>query len=436
MSAGRASTDSPVTPLTPAPTSTTSRQPPAKRQRMCLEEKDIHEFEAQVLRSSEVPVFLDPAHDLEEAQSIMKMLTHPLHNYAPTKVSGRKRTTAEVAADEAQAAEEERVALIMDERLKPSLSSNTAGTGGAGDAQGNAEFVPNFSRFKALEDIKKHNEDEKARKSEQERKIGLEARERQQVLMTLEKQQRENASRAAQQQDMQNKTIQRQAMAQAQAQAAPGRMNPMQQQIAQNMQASLLHAQTQQQLLAQQNQQAQGGQHASPTVGGQMPSQSSPPVGNTMNGQTAVPMIASASNQGHANSPARPPSAMAQVQMTRQMSGQVPMNGTPQMQQMTPMLANGQAMRHITPQPRPNQASPPPGSIQGTPMMNLAGTPQTNGQQMTQQQQTLLMQQRLAIQQHAMQGSPHQMTNQMSPQQQMAMMQGQQSGSPHVQNSA
>jgi transcription factor SPT20 len=443
VSAGRAATDSPVTPLTPAPASTTSRQPPSKRQKMMLDEKDVHEFEAQVLRSSEVPLFLDPAQDLEDAQSIMKALIHPLHNYAPVKILGRKRTTAEVAADEAQVADEERVALIMDERLKPSLSSNNAG---AGDAVGNAEFVPNFSRFKALEDIKKHFEDEKARKNEQDRKNGLEARERAQLQMTMEKQQKENALRTAQQQEVQNKTsqlqLQRQAMAQAQAnahaqsQTAAGRMNPMQQQVAQNMQASLLHAQAQQQLMAQQNQQAQGGQQGSPTTGGRMPSQSSPPA-NMVNGQSAVPMMSSASNQGHANSPARPPSAMAQVQMARQMSGQAQMTGTPQMQQMTPMLANGQAARHITPQPRLNQASPPAGSIQGTPMMNMAGTPQMSGQQMNQQQALLMQQKRaaqLAQQQHAMQGSPHQITHQMSPQQQAAMMQAQQASSPHVQN--
>jgi len=186
---------------------------------MLLEESDVHVFESFMIQASEPPLFLEPVKDFAEARTVMKALTHPLHDHVPVKQQGRKRTTAELAADEAQAAEEERVALIMDERLKPSLSNNASGNNGTSDAAN--DFVPNFSRFKALEDIKRNHEEEALRRREHEQRERLEARARSQQQEVLEKQQKDSTARMAQQQQDSTKQqlLQRQAMAQAQAQA-------------------------------------------------------------------------------------------------------------------------------------------------------------------------------------------------------------------------
>ncbi|KAK4933534.1 hypothetical protein LTR28_011244, partial [Elasticomyces elasticus] len=121
----------PTTPLMAMPSiPNSSKGPPNKKQKLFGEVFDMYAEENSYLVSSEPPLLLDPARTPEEAQRMLDLLRHPLHNHKPPAPKTRKRTTAELAADEAQAAEEERFMLVMDERLGPSAAA-APGTAGA-----------------------------------------------------------------------------------------------------------------------------------------------------------------------------------------------------------------------------------------------------------------------------------------------------------------
>ncbi|KAJ5382238.1 Spt20 family [Penicillium concentricum] len=373
----------------------------AKRQKMLVEPEDLLECESKMIQALAPPLFLDPVHTIEAAQELFKHLESPLHCDPPPLPKRRKRTVAELAADEALAAEEERFMLIMDERLEPTAS----GPGGAAkaaavdDAGGVAPFEPRFSRFKTLETIRMQHE-EKA-KREHEMKLKQELAKRQQ-----QEQERER----------------RRAIEQRQAEEHAKEESRRQQLAAQQAQAQLAAQQQNRHIMAQPNGVSQG-QQSSPVVRNQTPhTTSSPLVGNIM--PQAVPMTMTASGSG---SPPRPPSALQHAHpnvmshpMAPSRSQQGPSrHSTPQMTQGTPAMSHATPiMRNVTPTQRMGHGSPTH-SMGQTPVMNqgMAPTPQMNGgMPFTPQQQMMLQQHRQqALLQAQQQG--HMQHNQFTPQQ-------------------
>ncbi|KAF2150791.1 hypothetical protein K461DRAFT_280807 [Myriangium duriaei CBS 260.36] len=410
--ARKASRDS-ATPQTPSTTSAqaASRNGNGKPTKMLLEEKDVYTFEAEYLLSTEPPLQLGLAKDISEARKILNSLAHPLHSGSAPSTQSRKRTQADIAADDAQAAREEHKMLIMDERVKPSV-----GTAAGGDSQ-NASATLGFTRFKTLETIKQRHEEKERQRKEDEARHSLEKRQadQQKKKAAEEAQQRKIAADAHQQQQQQQQLMMRQ-----QAMKQHQQNQQLQQQIsmAQNPQQQALQQQV-------------AMNHSSPIVRNQTPMMnSSPMTANASLLQGGFPMQNSASNQG-VGSPLRPSSAMhhPSVGMARQVSQQQhsSRNGTPQLAGATPHMANSVPIdinRQMTATPRISNGSPAQ-NMQGTPntgMMNMA-TPQMNGQTMTPQQIAFLQQQqvqRRALQQmQASNMSPEQMQMQMR-QQQMA----------------
>ncbi|KAH8699158.1 Spt20 family-domain-containing protein [Talaromyces proteolyticus] len=374
-------------------------QPPAKRQRMLVEPQDLPEFEAKLIRAVAPPVYLDPVDSFESVQQLLHLMESPLHSDKPPSPKTRKRTVAELAADEALAAEEERFMLIMDERLEPATSGAAGNAKSAvDDTAGAVPFEPRFSRFKTIENIRVQHE-EKA-KREHEMQIQQEHVKRQQ-----QEQERERRRALEQRQAEENaKEERRQQLAAAQAQA----------QIA---------AQQQQRLTNGLSQVSQG-QMSSPIVRNQTPHNvSSPVVGNNMVSQGGVSMSMSASAQG-AGSPPRPPSTMQHAHPGVMSHPMAPSrsqqsqsrNGTPQLAQGTPAMTHATpVMRNVTPTQRMNHSSPPNSTMAQTPVMNqpMMTTPQMGaGVNLTPQQQhhLLLQQQRQQQQMLAQQGlTPQQM---------------------------
>ncbi|KAL4735659.1 Spt20 family-domain-containing protein [Aspergillus similis] len=363
----------------------------AKRQKMLVEPHELLECESKLTRALAPPLFLDPVNSLEEVHSLLKYMESPLHRDPPPSPKRRKRTIAELAADEALAAEEERFMLIMDERLEPTTSGPAGGPKSAAvdDTGGAVPFEPRFSRFKTLENIRIQHE-EKTRR-ENETKIKQEMVKRQQ-----------------QEQERERRRIAEQRQAEEQAKEE----NRRQHLAAQQAQAQLAAQQQQNRhVMAQANGVSQGPQ-SSPVVRNQTPlNTSSPLVGNAMATQASVPMAMTASMQG-AGSPQRPPSALQHAHPnmmshpmgpSRSQQGQS-RHGTPQMTQGTPAMSQATPiMRNVTPTQRMSHASPPRSSMAPTPVMGQAvmTTPQM-GNQMPfnpQQQQFLMQRQQLLAQQ-------------------------------------
>ncbi|KZF24025.1 hypothetical protein L228DRAFT_266389 [Xylona heveae TC161] len=442
-----------------------SGQHPAKRQKMMLDDRNFADFEAKVLHHTHSRLFLDPVETPLEAQRLLHALRDPLHSSRPPPPKVRKRTVAELAADEAQAAEEERFMLIMDERLAPGVTAG-AGAKAAAAADGQAgagSFEPRFSRFKALENIKMQYEEKEKKKKEKELQEQLVKRQQQEQLererrkemeekARQEHQMREMQMRQQQQQQARLLQAQQQQAAQAQQQqqqqqqqAAVAQQQQQQQQQQQAAQAAS-HAHPPQQHLPQQ---IPAGQGSPPVVRNQTPLNSSPLVGSMMTGAASVPMNITASQTG--GSPPRPPSAAQHAhpavaaamahQLSQQRSQAPSRNGTPQMPHGTPNLQQATpVVRHVTPTPRMSQASPAAAALSHTPVMNqniMMATPQMQSAHLTPQQQAALLQrqqqqqfiqqlqqQQQQQQQQQMHGSPTQM-NQMTPQQ-FAQLQAQQ----------
>lgn len=117
----------PPTPNAAVPsTPVTSMAPPAKRQKktkMELDGTNIHAAESQIILSTTAPLILEPVRNSLESAALLDSLAHPMHSEKPPLPKTRKRTVAELAADEAAAAEQERYMTILDDRL----SSNASG---------------------------------------------------------------------------------------------------------------------------------------------------------------------------------------------------------------------------------------------------------------------------------------------------------------------
>ncbi|KAF2462062.1 Spt20 family-domain-containing protein [Lineolata rhizophorae] len=376
----------PPTPLSSVPpTPTTRGPPPNKRQKMVLDSNNIHEFEASVIRMTEPNLLLEPAASAKETEAMLKATAHPLHNEKPPPPKTRKRTVAELAADEAQAAEEERFLLACDDRLGPTA----AAVGGAAEGQGAAvSYEPRFSRFKTLETIKaQHEEAERIKKEKEAREAHAKRMQTEaEAQKRIEEQKRAAQMQAAmlanqnRQQEMQQARMRAAAAAQtASANAQQGNMShgghPQQGSVMQNPQHTAQFHVSQ-------------GQQSSPVLRQHSPLASSP-INNAsaMNthGMAAPPMMATSSSHG-AGSPARPTSAVSHHQgpvgMVRNISqqqhgsqqGGASRNGTPQMMHGTPSMPQAVPARHtMTPQPRG-------GAQQRSPVTAMAQTPSMMGE--------------------------------------------------------
>lgn len=253
-------TAQPSAPLTPGGSTG------AQSEKMALDQSELYSFQADQLVTTEPPLYLEPAKDAEEAQAVLNMLENPLHSGKPPSPRERKRTTAEVAADDAQAAEAERRMLIMDERIKP--SARTA-TGTATSDNQSAAASLGFSRFKTIEMVRQNHEKAEREKKEEEARLAVEKRQfeeqaatqqkllqqKQRESMIYQKQQQAQQQRqmAAQQQadmlrqqQMQAQQAQQQAQQQQQQQQANMMQNhghPNQNNLMQNQQANFQHPQ-------------------------------------------------------------------------------------------------------------------------------------------------------------------------------------------------
>ena len=377
----------PPTPLTSVPATPVLGKSTPKKPKMVLDETNVHDFEAEVLLKTNPVLYLEPARDGYESDAIVAMLAHPLHSEKPLAPKTRKRTIAEVAADQAHAAEEERYMLSYDERHQ-----STTGHAGAAEGQTAATSLEQpFKRFKTLETIKsRHSELEREKKENATREAYLK---RQQTEADNQKRrEQEEQTRLMQiQSQKQMADHQKQAQfAQAQARAQANQAQAAQAQAAQQHAAQIQQQQTpvtshSQQMLPTPTQHLQVSQPPamSPVVRQGTPYSASSPMmrgadASTM-GMTSVPMAATASSQG-AGSPPRPASAVSHhpgaIGMARQMSHQNAQigsaHGTPQLTS-TPHMSSAQPARMMTPAPRvTQQGSPAPGAMQATPMMASA----------------------------------------------------------------
>ena len=379
-----ASASIPQTPMSAIPPTPSANGPPTKKQKMVISGQEIHEFESRVITTTAPPLFLDPVDNIEDAHTVLDNLTDSRYRQNHPAPKTRKRTVAELAADEAIAAQEQAFMLIMDERHNISGPAAKAGTTD-GEA-GTATFEPRFETWQAIKNIRAQHKEQAEREAEAKAHRDAQAAIQKARLDQQAREHREDAlrrSREAEQQQVLE--IQRQNHKEKQMRDAA---------TAHRMQETQMRESQRQPLATNQNQLNHGhpmqhgvsqAQHSSPVVRNMTPNMnSSPLVGN-------VPMNLTSSGQGNAGSPARPPSAMQHghpgpggVTMGHQRSRQPPtrtttplMNGTPAMPHATPVVG------HTT--PRMNQGSPPmPANpvMNGIPNQGMNGHPQYTPQQL------------------------------------------------------
>ncbi|MCJ1387397.1 Transcription factor spt20 [Xylographa bjoerkii] len=423
----------PPTPSSAVPSTPFPLGPPSKKQKMMFTGKDLAVLEEKLIAATAPPLFLDPVDSPEEVQKLLHKLQDPLSSNDPPAPKSRKRTVAELAADEALAAEEQRFMLIMDERLVPTAATAVVGNAAATDGEaGAASFEPRFERFKAIEEIRHAHQEKAQREAEQKQQL---QHQQQAMKQRIEQQQRENqqqnnhlkmqeaARRSQAMRQMQNQQLQQQQMMHQQF-LPPGSNSHG------HPQTSNAMAQNAFQVAASQ------GQHSSPIVSNMTPMNiSSPLIGDVMvnRGGHAAPMNATSSNQG-AGSPPRPGSAAQHAHpsvaasMTGQRNQQPPSrngtpqmsNGTPRLQQPTPVISN------VTPTPRMSHGSPVNPIMAATPVLgqnNMAVPPHGNHtfpmtpqQQQMQHQMAIQRQAQINHQQQLQQGSPPNPQLAMSPQ--------------------
>lgn len=410
---------------------------PVKRQKMMVEPDELPEFESKLILATAPPLYLDPVDSPASCQKLLQHLQSPRHCNKPPSPKIRRRTVAELAADEALAAEEERFMLLMDERLEPAVS----GTNGApmsavvNDQGGAAPFEPRFSRFKTLENIRAQHE-EKA-KREHDRKLQQDQAKRQQQDAEREKRRIIEAKQAGEasreeirKQYLANQAAQAQAQAQAHTRAqaeAHAHAQAQAQAQAQAAQAQMAARRPPSQGNAAgfpQHMVSTQGSQPSPTVRNVTPHASSPLAGNMMGTQPGqMPTAMGMTTQG-AGSPLQVsaglhhghPGVMAHPMMaSRSQQGQS-RHGTPQMAHGTPSMAHSTPiMSHATPNQRMSHASPSGSAVAPTPVMNNHALPmgaaQMNGSGMLtsqqQQQQAYLARQMQLAQQHGIAGGQY-----------------------------
>jgi transcription factor SPT20 len=305
----------PPTPLTAVPpTPTFSAGPSPKRQKMMVDDGNVHEFEAELLNATCPKLYLEPTKSFAESIALMDALTHPMNRNPPPERKTRKRTTAELAADEADAQNLQSYMLAGDEQ-QATLSTTAAGDSeGAVRAQAN---TMSFARFKTLASIKANHEEADRRKKEEDARQAQAKRQAQIESEAQKRRDMETNRQQAQQQQMlqQNQMQQNEALRAAQAaqmsNAAAAQISQTPQSATQNQFSPGVRQNT-----------PMAAATASPRPGGQ----ASHPMGGT-------PMVATASNHAIA-SPARPPSSISHHPMARtasQQQGSMSRTNTPQM---------------------------------------------------------------------------------------------------------
>jgi len=476
LDAGIAETPGLNPPATPSklalPTPTPGNMPPPakrlKQEKPELEPEYIHAAEGEILLATTAPLTLEPKGSLERQIALLDFMAHPQHLDPPPEPKTRKRTVAEMAADEAAAAEKERYMLFLDER--PGVNSAQAGATTDSDGQTTAAgFEPTFERFKMIAQIKQElsekKEQEKLKQQENDRKLQLQrqqqadsqaqkqqnnaekarreaaalreaqARQQQQQQAQQQAQQQQQHQQQQQQQAQQAQEAQRQAMA-ARANQNKNQVNGVQQQQVPNAQMAngMPHAnaggmpmganpnmaaaqQARFQALSQQQAQAS----ASPVIRQGTPQAHSSPM---VNPNMAIPQT-SASPPRPSSVVQNPPMAVPMAHnMSARGSQQSHPSNTPRIPHSTPNMAHGTPVNRqaMAATPRMTQASPPPNMMQ----QNSQHMPQAimmNNQNMSQNPQfmaQLAHQHRLQQQQQNMQQINMQ---QMSPQQQQQMLQ-------------
>ena len=372
-----ASATIPPTPMSAVPPTPSGNGPPNKKQKMMISGQEIHEFESRAITTTAPPLFLDPVDNIEDAHTVLDNLTDPRHKQSHPAPKTRKRTVAELAADEAIAAQEQAFMLIMDERHN--VSGATAKAGTTDGEAGTTTFEPHFETWQAIKNIKAEHKERAERDAEVKAQRDHQAAMQKARMEQQAREHREDAIRRGREAEQQQALeIQRQNHLKEKQMRDAATVHRMQES----------QRETQRQALAtSQNQLSHGhpmphgvsqAQHSSPVVRNVTPNMnSSPLVGN-------VPMNLTSSSQGNANSPAPPPSAMQHghpgpggVAMGHQRSRQPPsrtttplMNGTPAMPHATPVIG------HAT--PRMNQGSPP---MTANPVMNGMPNQGMNGHQ-------------------------------------------------------
>ncbi|EDU43306.1 conserved hypothetical protein [Pyrenophora tritici-repentis Pt-1C-BFP] len=425
----------PPTPMTAVPsTPTFSNGPSPKRQKMVLDDSNVHEFEAELLNATCPPLYLEPTKSFGHSLALMDAITHPINkNPAPPRKT-RKRTTAELAADEAEAQGLQRFMLAGDEYQAVMMAAATGNDDNAVRAAANSQT---FARFKTIANIRANHEETERRKKEEDARV---AQAKRQAQMEAELQRkRELETRQQAELVERQQALRQQAAHQAQLQ----QQNQLQQNQIQQNEALRAAAAAQHQLsTATATQVASTPQSAtqsqfSPTIRQQTPmaaSAASPRVGGpASHPMGGTPMVPTASSQA-INSPARPPSAVShhQNQMARSVSQQQnpSRTGTPHMVQGTPVMNASMPNRNMTPTPsRMNQGSPPIAMQGQTPMMmQQASQP---GQNMTPEMMPNFNQQRLY--QVRMQQLQQQSASPGNPQQQQMQQLAFQKAAQHIQ---
>ncbi|KAI4632762.1 hypothetical protein J4E80_000120 [Alternaria sp. BMP 0032] len=396
----------PPTPMTAVPsTPTFANGPSPKRQKMVLDDSNVHEFEAEFLRATCPPLYLEPTKSFGESLALMDAITHPNNkNPAPPRKT-RKRTTAELAADEAEAQGLQRFMLAGDEYQSNMTATAAGNDDNAVRAAANSQT---FARFKTIANIRANHEEADRRKKEEDARIAQAKRQAQMEAEIQRKREIESRQQAELAERQQQQALRQQAH-QAQLQQNQQQNEALRAAAAAQHQMSNAAA-----IQATQTPQSATQSQFSPTIRQQTPmaaAAASPSLG----GQTAhqlggTPMVPTASNQA-INSPARPPSAVSNHQnMMRSVSQQQNLSrtGTPHIVQGTPVMNASMPNRNMTPTPsRMGQGSPSMAMQGQTPMMMQTSQP---GQNMTPEQAQQINQQRL--------------------QQQLRMQQMQQAGSP------
>lgn len=434
----------PQTPLLAIPPSSHGgMEPPAKRvkrEKMELDSKNIYAAEAQITVVTNAPLFLEPVQGAEDCAHLIEALTHPEHNSKVPSPKSRKKTVAEMAAEESATKNEQQFMLTLDE-LRHSSTNGAAGGTNPSDGEGQtgaASWEPRFESFRAIENIKlQHIENKKKEKIQQAEAAKRQQQESEQQRAkaqaeALKRQEEENRQRMQQQQQQQQQAQREQAMKQQQlreqqrrAQQMAAQQAAQTQQLQQSMQgvhpqmnqpqAQHAHPQqqsggiqnpmnaVQQQRLMQQQQFSQG-QASSPIVRNATPHNLSSPMVATNMG---VSMQQSTSSMG--GSPPRPGSVVQQgPQMTpamshsmRAQSSQQSHGGTPRPMNATPNIPQT-GPRQLSQTPRMTMSPMPGGMGQvpqmgATPQQMMMQNPQMNAMQIQQaqaiQQQQILRQQ-------------------------------------------
>ncbi|KAL3424662.1 hypothetical protein PVAG01_03943 [Phlyctema vagabunda] len=421
----------PSTPLSSVPpTPQASMAPPAKRQKraaMELPTNDIHAFQSRTTVLTTAPLYLDTVDSAAQSADLLEALAHPSHSAKLPSPKTRKRTVAEMAADEAQAAEVERFMTLCDGR---NSAIGVQGAPNPTDGDGSAGFAT-FERFKAIDNIKiSLAEAKRAEKKEADRKRSQD-QEREKLRQQAEAENKKKEEQVALQLRVTAQAEAHRRNLVAQNQQPPQGM-PMQKTIQQGQHGhpqgniGMVNGMQGQSQRFQQQQVSQA-QASSPIVRNGTPQSHghSSPVVNNMG---TIPMQQSNSSMG--GSPPRPGSVVNQSHphmggpishpMTSQRSQQSHGGGTPHMPSATPHMQSTPISRAMSQTPRMSQGSPVPGQMaHGQMMPNGQGIPISQAQQVQHQQymQRELMRrqqmQNMAAngQQGALQGAQHMMSN-------------------------